>query len=606
MRDAISGLERTFLFLFSICLFFAGIAATILTDRIHPSNLRVAYGVEHLGAALLGVSLFAALVAVLREFLPRRLSIENLPRIYLLAALTAVFCIYWLPVFLASGFVQDDWMLLSAASIRKIILHHPTYSWYALDTINGNFRPLSTVLYFGYMLKWFGPHARAFLAVNFVVNLLGSIAAFVLTRELGYSRVAGMTASILYMSRALLFTEIGWPCDFCDGAVVLLCALVVLAILKANRKAGYKAFALHLVAWGLFFLATLSKQSSFVMPLIVAALLFLRPGRAPAESINGRVRIALIAFAIYSATAAYVFFHAKALMHSRTPYPIELTLHGVAVPLSFIFWYLIGACFPAKYNLLNQVVLFGGAVLSLGVCVFAWKKPRILGPRPRDGAFLLVAAFSSITLFCLLPTLVDPYYGVLFSLWMSIALGISLTSFGAVTQTNRAAQISCFVFCLLAVTGFLEVRLMQTALYPSGGYLWGTCGASIDRGYYAQISHATEIGSHADTAVLVDAGGYPSYYTSMTLLLYPNIHRIVTYDSASGSYWVNNRNGLRPTDNLDGLSDTAAFQWTEPIGSDAARRILSNKNVLWVRFNGRQIEYSATDSILRAKAATGE
>lgn len=606
MRNTVSRLERTFFFLFSIGLFLAGIAATVLAGRAHPSNLRIAYGIEHLGAALFGSALLTALVAVLREFLPRRLKIENIPGIYLVAALTVVFCIYWLPVFLASGFVQDDWMLLSAASIRKIVLHHPTYSWYALDTINGNFRPLSTVLYFGYMLQWFGPHAKAFLAANFVVNLLGSLAAFALTRELGYSRVAGMAASILYMSRALLFTEIGWPCDFCDGAVVLLCALAALVILKANRKSGFKVFALHLIAWGLFFIATLSKQSSFVMPLIVAAILFFRPGTAPVVSMNRRIRSALIAFAIYSATAGYVFFHAKTLMHSQTPYPIKLTLHGVAEPLSFSFWYLIGAYFPAKYDLLNYLILLLGAMLSVAVCVFAWKKPRILGLRPRDGAFLLVAAFSSITMFCLLPTIVDPYYGVLFSLWMSIALGISLTSFGAVTQTNRAARISCFIFCLLAVTGFLEVRLMQTALYPSGGYLWGTFGADLDRTYYAQLSDASEIGSHADTAMLIDAGGYPSYYASMTLLLYPNIRRIVAYDSASGSYWVNNRNGLRPANDLEGLTDAAAFQWTVPIDSDAATRILSNRNVLWVRFRGRQIETSTTDSIPQTKAAAGE
>ncbi len=549
---------------------------------------------EHLGPALLAASLFVALVVVLRILLSRSAAFEGVSAVYIFAALAGAFCLYWLPVFLAGGFVQDDWMLLAAASIRKIVLLHPIYSWHALDSIDGNFRPLSTVLYFGYMLKLFGLHAHAFLACNFVINLFGSMITFVLTRELGYGKVTGAAASVLYMSRGLLFTENAWACDVCDGAVVLLCALATLAILRACRSTSRKAIAYHVVAWGLFFLSTLTKQSSFVMPLIIAALLFFHPGPVPVVKMSHRIRSAVIAFVVYSATAAFVFLHAKSLMQSRTPYPIEATLGGVLVPFRFISWYLLGTGFPAAFKLLNNLILLLGVSLTLAVGILAWKCPRIFGPRPRDIAFLLVAAFSSITLFFFLPSHVAAYYGALFSFWLSIALAISLTSFGPVKLGSRHARISCFIFCLLAVSGFLEIRLMQTALYPSGGYIWGTFGADLDRAYFTQLKEHLEANSYASEVVLVDAGGYPSYYVSMVLLLGPNVRQILAYDSASHAYYVNNRNGLRPGDSRRDLTDADAFQWTVPANFETASAVSTNKSALCARYDGRLIEWSTS------------
>ena len=187
-------------------------AATFyLRNHLQLQNDRIRYGVEHLPAALFAIAVFIALVGLARPMFSRISGLANRPSPYFLTILTIVFGLCWLPVWLAGGFVQDDWLLLAAASIRKIIYIHPAYSWYALDSVDGNFRPLGTILYFGYMLKWFGLEARAFTFGSFLLTLLGSLAAFAIVRELGYSKVAAAAASLLFMTRGMLYTVVALP-----------------------------------------------------------------------------------------------------------------------------------------------------------------------------------------------------------------------------------------------------------------------------------------------------------------------------------------------------------------------------------------------------------
>ena len=68
------------------------------------------------------------------EGYPARFSWERVP---------IMFCVFWLPVLVAGGFVQDDWLLLAAASVRHVVVVHPATSWLALDSVDGNFRPLA-------------------------------------------------------------------------------------------------------------------------------------------------------------------------------------------------------------------------------------------------------------------------------------------------------------------------------------------------------------------------------------------------------------------------------------------------------------------------------
>jgi|GEM_PF-6173133 len=590
MRKATSGFENIFFLCVAIVILFASVAAELLHTRIHFHNDRVQYGMDHLPVALFSVFLFTVLVGVLPAFLSRWISLEEKPTSFYVAAIVVLFCIFWLPVFLSGGFVEDDWMLLSAASIRKIIYLHPAYSWHALDSVDGNFRPLGTVLYFAFMLKLFGVHAHAFLMGNFIINLLGSLIAFFIVRELGYSRVAGAAASMIYISRDLIYTENAWVAALGDATAILLCGLTVLAVLRAMKQRGLSAFVYHAIGWGCFCLATLAKQSSFAAPAIVAILLFMRPGDVPVLSLGRRVKDALIALLVYGGTAGIVFYHAKILLQTKTPYPLTLGFDGLVSTFAYVTWYFATIVYPSKNGLAIALPIVVGLAIVIGLVVIVRRVPRVLGDRPRDVVFLLLAALASLSLLIPLGARVTSYYGSMFAFWLSIALGIALTRFGTVRKENRPARIACFVFCLLVAVGFLDVRVKQTALIPSGGYIWGTFGMDRERSRYEQLSTVLSKSPHSDTLVLVDFPAYPSYYASMAFLIDPAIRRILAYDSTAKTYLANDLQGDRPRDEFDALNDTGAFNWKVTMSPSDAAKTISTEKAAWIRFSDNKIE----------------
>lgn len=590
MRKAINGFEDSILLCIAIASFLAAAGTALLRSHLHIHNHRVQYGMEHLPAALLAVCLFTLLTGLLRIFLVRSTHLLFKPSIYYLGFLTAVFGLCWLPALLAGGFVQDDWMLLAAASVRKVIYLHPAYSWYTLDSVDGNFRPLGTVLYFGYMLKWFGLSAFAFLSGSFLINLLGSLVAFGIVREMDYSKVAGAAASILYMSRGLTYTINTWASALGDGLVILLCGLMALAILKANKLRGPAAFGYHAMAWISFFFATLAKQSSFAAPVIVVLLLFLRPGETSLLPLGRRIKSALLGLLVYSGTAAVVFFHAKALSQAKTPYPIAFSVGSVLQTFSYPTWYVMTFEFPDKYVAANLLSRFVGLAIVFGLIVLAWKVPRLLGERPRDILFAVLAAIASLSLFVFLATRIAPYYGSMFAFWISIALGITLTRFELADTDNRPARLCCLFFCLLAVTGFADIRIKQTGLIPAGGYIWGTFGMNYEREQYRELQRQLARWPQKDVLVLADPPSYPSYYTAMALLADPGLKKILVYDSTRNAFFSNDLEGDRPRNDFGALNDPLAYNWTVPMKPSAAADITSREKPLWLEIHDSEIE----------------
>ena len=158
-----------------------------------------------------------------------------------------------------------------------------------------------------------------FLLGNFLLNLGGVVTAYLLMRELGYSKVAGSVAALLYLSRGVLYTQSGWVSAIGDCIVDFLTAVIVLLVLKAMRRTGAAVWVLHGVAWGMFVISTLAKQSSFTTPLVVAALLWLRPGLVERLPWRPRMMQASAALAIYGATAAVVLSMRRTCWEGRSP-----------------------------------------------------------------------------------------------------------------------------------------------------------------------------------------------------------------------------------------------------------------------------------------------
>lgn len=572
-------IEEAFFLAASLISALACAAAFVLRHRVLLHNDRVRYGVDHLPAALLSIAIFTALPVLVRLLPTRTTSFADRSSAYFVVIIAGTFGIFWLPAYLAGGIVQDDWQLLAAASVRKIIYLHPLYSWHALDSVDGNFRPLGTVLYVGYMLKEFGLAAHAFTFGPLLLTLLASLTAFAIVRELGYSRIAAATASLLFLSRGMVYTIATWTSALGDGIAILFCGITALLVLKANRSNRSFAVCYHLLALLFFFLATLGKQSSFVTPLIIALLLFLRPGDADLPTQARRAATAALGFCTYAAIDAIAFFHAKALLHVPSPYPIGFSLKGLFQTFAYATWYFLVAQFPNGFRVANLLPGIFGIAIVAAVTVLALKFPALLGDRPRDVVFACLAAVASISLFVLMDSRSAPYYACMSAFWFSIALGIALTRYGAPRNDNPQGRLSYFLICLLLVSGFAEIRLEQTGLFPSGGYIWGTFGMTTERSVHANLQRALATSPDANLLVMADCPD-ANQYASMTIVDAPNIQRILMYDSRTGAYTVNDRQGLRPTDGYDGLNDPQSYNWTQPLNVETAASFTARGKVL--------------------------
>ena len=538
--------------------------------------------------ALLLTALFAAAAGFFSAFFSKPASLDEKPVYYSLLLLIAAFSLCWLPVLLSGGFVQDDWMVLSAAAIRKIIYLHPSTAWFSLDTVNGNFRPLVTSLYFGYMFKIFGLQAFAFLCGNFIVNLLGSIVAFFLVRELGYTKTAGFIASLLYMTRSFNYTLNAWACALGDGIVILLGGVIVLMILRANKRGGFVSIAYHALAWVLFVVATFAKQSSFSIPLIVALLLLLRPGQTALPSFARRVTQTVLALITYSIPAAIIFFHARSLLQ-KVPYPIVMTLNGFTQLFGYITWYFIGFELPGQYKIFGVLTSVAGAALLVGLILLVRRVPALWGKRPRDIVFLLLASLAAISLYIVLPSRTVAYYGAMSAFYVSIAIGIAVTQLGGITDRSVAARNAYFALYLIVIAGFLDIRIKQTGLISSGGYIWGTYGVAQEKILYGQIAKALAISPADHTLVMVGFPEAEPAFQSMALIANPGLQRILRYDRKTGTYLANNLEGFRPKDNVSALSDLQAYWWNLPIDIAEAAKLDTQDKATWIELEDDKI-----------------
>ena len=578
-------IERYFAWGVPLALLFAAAATFLLRSHLHLHNPRLQYGVQQLAEAFFLAALFAAIAGILLMMLPKSASPEEKPASYYLLALLGAFCLCWLPIVITGHFVQDDWLLLLGASVRKVIYLHPSYAWFSLDTVDGNFRPLGTTLYFAYMLKFFGTRAFAFLCGNFVVNLLGSIVAFFIVCQLGYGKIAATAASLLYMTRGLNYTENAWVAALGDGTVILLGALTVLLILRANKQRGASAFAHHVVAWLLFCIALFAKQSSFSIPLIVAMLILIHPGETNLAPLRQRIRRASLAFVAYLLPTMVIFFHAKTLLRHQTPYPISITLDSFTQWLCYLPWYFVAISFPEKYRALTDLTKLAGAAILIGAVIFAARTPRALGKRPRDILFLILAALAAIGPYLLLPTRTAPYYGAMSAFWVSIALGIALTQFGGITDKSPSTRNAYFALYLIIVVGFLDIRVKQTGLIPSGGYLWGTFGMNQEKSQYDQMARILAKAPGVETLVLVNFPADGKFGPAMALLMDSNLQRVLTYDKATGTYQSNDLAGQRPKDEFDALNDARAYNWNVPLQPEEAVHDTSQTRTAWIEFD---------------------
>lgn len=582
-------------FLVSALSLLAAALSFLLAAHKHLANPRVDYGLHHLPQAFLQIAIFAAAMGFAYRWLSRK-DFKNFPASWLIPALIALYAVVWLPVTLYGGFAQDDWMLLAAAMVRKMVLAHPLHAFNALDTVDGNYRPLGTVLYAGYFVQWFGVHPLPFLLGNFFVGLACVLLVFAIMRELGQSPYVAAAASALFLSRDLLYAPIAWFCAMGDSLAILGSGLSILLLLRSFRSRGAALWLYLIASWLSFAISLFAKQSAFVTPLIAALAVMLRPNQASGKDWKKRLPLAALIGVLYAATVFPVYHHALQLFHGHTPYPIQFSLLSVGSFLSYITWYFLPIGLPDAYSKIGLIIPAIGLLILIALVRRYRRNPGLLGNRPALIVFLLGAAFASLSLFLLLPTRTAPYYGSMAVFWISMVFAIALSNLDGDYLKRGSRPAGAFLLCLLVLVGYSFVRLKQTGIPPSGSYIWGTYGMDREGSLFASAHRILERSPETQVVVYVGCTAADKNRTVMMLVADPSLQRILCYSPASG-FLENGHQGRLPENTVEDLTDLQAYHWDLPMNTEEARSILAGSKSTWVTAEKNKMRELPADEV---------
>jgi small basic protein len=456
----------------------------------------------------------------------------------------------------ASRYSADDWFLAAAATIRHTLAVRPWLSWYALDTVDGNFRPLGTVVYLNHGFPVLGFYA------GFLVCVLAATLLYFIARRIGASTNLALCAVLIFASRDLLYGPVAWLCSLGDALVIAAGAGCVLLLLCSLRMAPPRAALCHLGAFACFAVALLSKQSAYCIPLLAFLTLTLRPGQEKPASTFLQWAVALVTTSVYLAATIGIFYHARLRpLTSTTPYPINFDGTGIGYLFRSVLWF---------FGPLDLQIIRGFMTLedTLGVVTLAllfwvsWKCRRHLGLGRRAFSFCLSAAFVSIALFLFLPSRRVPYYGDFAALWASLPVAAVLVG----AKRSGAESHGLTLVIALVVLGGISIELKRTALIPSGTYLGGSYGMDMESAEFAALRQSLYEHPEATTVVIRD-NSPDTVYPAMICILSRNVRTVYVFRAKTNQWLVNSLNGSVPLDIPDTWTDVSAFHWTRPLVS---------------------------------------
>jgi hypothetical protein len=385
-----------------------------------------------------------------------------------------------------------------------------------------------------------------------------------------------------------------------DSLAIFGSGLSILLLLRALRSKGAAAWGYHLAAWLCFAIALLAKQSAFAVPLIAVLAVLLRPANEePAGSWRKRIPVAVTVGAIYGATVLIVFRHAVTLLSHKTPYPVTFSPLVLKVALSHITWFFLPIDFPDAHPYARLLVPALGLLILLALAAWLRRAPELLGSRPRLMLFLVGAGFASLSLFLLLPSRSAAYYGSMAAFWICMAFAIVLANLNIRSRAS-SLHLGTWTVCLLLLGGYSFVRLKETGLPPSGGYIWGTYSMNENMREFAFVRDALR--NAPETQVLVLVGGPYSgkQQANMGVLADPSLHRILHFDPKSG-FEANDHQGLLPQNTLENLRDVDAYHWTSPIDTATASAFLAGSPALWIQMDNGNFRVLSAEEIQKVQ-----
>jgi hypothetical protein len=238
------------------------------------------------------------------------------------------------------------------------------------------FRPAGAALYWMEWRLW-GAAAMPRHALDLLLHAASSLLFLVLVRRVGLAFPFDLLAALLYGLNGIRPEVVAWPGARFDALVLLFSLAAALAVLRAYERRSRLAMAGSLLATAM---ACLSKESAFVLPLLLALLL----GR------RARTKAGLRLVGGNLAVAAGVFVWRWLVLKGIGGYwgqddgvPTVLQFRGLTLVKTFLarIWGILW--FPVNWSRPVEPWLMVGFLLGIGASLL------LLKARPSQGRVAL-------------------------------------------------------------------------------------------------------------------------------------------------------------------------------------------------------------------------
>jgi tetratricopeptide (TPR) repeat protein len=193
---------------------------------------------------------------------------------YGLLILACIFLYSRAPGFNVTG-LDDDTLIGAFAGHHYTLTDAFTSNAFMIKRGNDFYRPLQSA-FFIIDAAITGATPAAYHVTNIILHCLAVCALFWFLVLLGYNRWLCFSAAAFFAGNPQLAQAVAWVPGQGDLLLGLFGVLSLAFLLKFRETGNFRFFALHGTA---FFLATLSKESAILLPLLYVAFLFLREGR---------------------------------------------------------------------------------------------------------------------------------------------------------------------------------------------------------------------------------------------------------------------------------------------------------------------------------------
>jgi len=348
---------------------------------------------------------------------------------------------------------RDDWGLLGqAAGIIEKDGSMPA-------------RWLSQHLYWDLTWPLFGTNSDPHAWIRMILHGLSAVLVSRIALRAGLPPVSRLAAGLIFAATPLAFTILYWAAGIQELLAGFFALLAVERWLGATRNNQWQAFAAAV-------LSILSKESGLGLPLLFAALIFVKTGPIKRDR---KLAWGLIIFLI-----SVAFIEGKLIVEHFATGPGDSYALGnplVALGNLGVFGWWLMSPGPVLASKITWPISAGGGMLFILWSIYAvlqWKRKNLLPALSLLGAFLSVAPALA------LDHHLYPYYGYLAAAAGALTLGSALPGKLVLRQTLLIALCSvAIIWGFFGMQGRLKFRnefgTPADPLVRSTSFSWQTC-----------------------------------------------------------------------------------------------------------------------------------